>query len=342
MVTTEALRRTTIDRLPSTVLVGTPAGNCTGVDRIIERITMQALTLARREGRPVKALHEPVHNRIQSDQVRDMGIAIVEDVADITPGDVVITSAHGVSPEIMGQLQGLETTVLDGTCPLVRKVHDEVRRALAKAKEEGAIPQIVYIGKKGHREAEGVIGEAPENIIVVRTMEDIKNLNLDPNRRQYVFSQTTLIVEETRKMMEALQMKFPDIEVPPVDDSCFATQNRQGGADLVVKAGAQVMLVLGELYSSNSASLRDYIERQGVTAHLFPDEGKFEPRWIMGHDIIGVTAGASASVARIIGLKGRLVNLGIPEEAFRSVGSNIREPNFTSLAPVRDFRKGSK
>lgn len=329
----------TADRLPELALTCSPAGLCTGVDRIVDRIPNQALNIATKDGRRVVALGEPVHNKHESDRVRKMGISIIEDIELVEPDDVVITRAHGISPEVMEILKAKETTVLVGTCPLVEKSHMEVRGALKEAREQGTEPEIILIGSPNHPETIGILGEAPDNIHLIETLEDFGRLRLNPDKPHYVISQSTLVAREIRQMIGAIREVYPLIRTSRIEDICFATQNRQDAVEEVIRRGAQALFVLGDEHSSNTQSLRKFAAAQGVDAHLFPDVSQFLKEWILGLDIIGITAGASASPKRIVELRSHLEVLGVKE--FREVRTGVNEPTFTSLAPVHDFSKYS-
>jgi 4-hydroxy-3-methylbut-2-enyl diphosphate reductase len=217
------------------ILLASPRGFCAGVDRAIEIVE---LALAR-EGRPVYVRHEIVHNRHVVDGLRDKGATFIEEPEDAPEGAVLIYSAHGVSPSIRQRAERKRLDTIDATCPLVTKVHNEVRRMVTEGYE------LVMIGHAGHVEVEGTMGQAPDSMHLVETVEDVAKLEVRNPERLGCVTQTTLSVDDTREVMEALLERFPEIVLPKRDDICYATQNRQDAvkeltrqADLVLVVGA--------------------------------------------------------------------------------------------------------
>ena len=260
-----------------------PRGFCAGVVRAIDVVKI-ALDLY---GAPIYVRKEIVHNKHVVDELRGMGAIFVEELAEVPDGGRAIFSAHGVSPEVRrhGKERGL--SIIDATCPLVTKVHLEA----VKFAREGYT--IVLIGHKNHDEVIGTLGEAPEKMILVESVEDVDALNIeDPSRVAYL-TQTTLSLDETRDIMARLQQRFPMIRGPKSQDICYATENRQ----MAVKGVAQfcdLLLVVGSANSSNSKRLVEVGHNYGVQSFLVNDWNDVNPAWLEGIRNVGVTAGASA------------------------------------------------
>ena len=269
------------------VLLANPRGFCAGVDRAIE-IVERAIDML---GAPIYVRHEVVHNRFVVESLRQRGAVFVDELEEVPDGATVIFSAHGVSQQVRAEAEARSLSVFDATCPLVTKVHIEVARH-GKAGRD-----VVLIGHAGHPEVEGTMGQwSADNagdIHLVETPECAAALKpRNPAHIAYV-SQTTLSVDDTKAVIEALRRHFPKILGPRHDDICYATQNRQ---DAVRVLGQQcdLVLVVGSPNSSNSNRLRELAEKQGVPAHLIDDANDIRREWIEGRERIGVTAGASA------------------------------------------------
>jgi 4-hydroxy-3-methylbut-2-enyl diphosphate reductase len=265
------------------LVLAQPRGFCAGVDRAIE-IVERALE---RFGPPVYVRHEIVHNQHVVDDLRQRGAVFIEDPADAPEGAVLIFSAHGVAPAVKRAAEAQSLRVIDATCPLVTKVHVETRR-LAK---EGY--EIVMVGHAGHVEVEGTMGQAPERMHLVETVADVEKLELRNPERVGCVTQTTLSVDDTRDILDALAERYPAIRLPRKDDICYATQNRQDAVKDLAK-DAQLVFVIGAPTSSNSNRLVEVARRLGVRAHLVQDENEIDSAWLVGADTIGITAGASA------------------------------------------------
>ncbi len=264
------------------ILLASPRGFCAGVDRAIEIVELSL----EREARPVYVRHEIVHNRHVVDGLREKGAVFVEDPEDAPEGSLLIYSAHGVSPEIRERARASGLSTIDATCPLVTKVHNEVRRRVAEGFE------IVMIGHAGHVEVEGTMGQAPGGVHLVETVGDVDRLEVrDPGRLACV-TQTTLSVDDTRDILDALARRFPEIVLPKRDDICYATQNRQDAVKELAKQ-SDVVLVVGAPASSNSNRLVEVAARLGVPAHLIQHAGDIDPAWLEGVERVGLTAGAS-------------------------------------------------
>ena len=283
------------------VLLANPRGFCAGVDRAIEIVERALETF----GAPIYVRHEVVHNRYVVDKLRAQGAVFVDELVEVPDGATVIFSAHGVSQAVRGEADDRGLRVLDATCPLVTKVHMEVARH-GKAGRD-----VVLIGHAGHPEVEGTMGQWDAAnvgaIHLVETPECVQTLTpRDPQQLAYV-TQTTLSVDDTQAVIEALRARFPEIVGPRHDDICYATQNRQ---DAVRRLGQQcdLVLVVGSPNSSNSNRLRELAEKQGVPAYLIDGAADIRPEWVEGRNRIGVTAGASA-----------------PESLVREVLARLRE-----------------
>jgi len=269
------------------ILLANPRGFCAGVDRAIE-IVERALDGF---GAPIYVRHEVVHNRFVVERLRQRGAVFVDEVADVPDGGTVIFSAHGVSQAVRNEAAQRNLTVFDATCPLVTKVHLEVARHCRNREE------VVLIGHKGHPEVEGTMGQyrcdKEVGIYLVETPEDVARLVVrDPARLAYV-TQTTLSMDDTTRVIDALRARFPDIQGPKKDDICYATQNRQ---DAVRRLAEQcdLVLVVGSPNSSNSNRLKELAEKQGRPAYLIDGPEDIDRAWLDGVQTIGLTAGASA------------------------------------------------
>lgn len=268
---------------PKKILLAQPRGFCAGVDRAIE-IVEKALE---KYGPPVYVRHEIVHNRHVVESLRKRGAVFVEEISEIPENAPVIFSAHGVSKKVVSEAneRGLES--IDATCPLVTKVHIEARKLQDQSHH------IILIGHEGHPEVEGTMGQIHGPVHLVESVEDVENLELPPGTPVAYITQTTLSLDDTAHIVDALKKKFPDIRGPKKDDICYATQNRQN----IVKTMAplcDVLIVLGAPNSSNSNRLREVAERCGTESYLVEDVSQIEPFMIDGKSVIGITAGASA------------------------------------------------
>ncbi|CDH31286.1 4-hydroxy-3-methylbut-2-enyl diphosphate reductase [Xenorhabdus bovienii] len=269
------------------ILLANPRGFCAGVDRAIS-IVERALELY---GAPIYVRHEVVHNRYVVDNLRERGAIFIEDIAEVPDGAILIFSAHGVSQAIRAEARSRNLTMLfDATCPLVTKVHMEVARASRKGKE------AILIGHAGHPEVEGTMGQYnnPEGgMYLVESPADVWKLQVKDENNLCFMTQTTLSVDDTSEVIDALNARFPNIVGPRKDDICYATTNRQEAVrDLA--SGADVVLVVGSKNSSNSNRLAELAQRVGKPAYLIDSADDIKSEWIKGVSAIGVTAGASA------------------------------------------------
>ncbi|MGH8539828.1 MAG: 4-hydroxy-3-methylbut-2-enyl diphosphate reductase [Stenotrophobium sp.] len=285
------------------ILLANPRGFCAGVDRAIE-IVERALEQL---GAPIYVRHEVVHNRFVVDRLRSMGAIFVEEVDQVPQGATCIFSAHGVSQQVREDAKKRGLTVFDATCPLVTKVHIEVKRYSREGRE------VVLIGHHGHPEVEGTMGQFDEahggHIHLVETPDDVAKLPLNnPDHMAYV-TQTTLSMDDTSRVIDALRARFPNIHGPRKDDICYATQNRQ---DSVKELAAQcdTLLVVGSRNSSNSNRLREIAEQRGVPAYLIDGPEDIRAEWLSGKSKVGVTAGASAPEVLVQQVVARLRELG--------------------------------
>ncbi|MEZ6015759.1 MAG: 4-hydroxy-3-methylbut-2-enyl diphosphate reductase [Planctomycetota bacterium] len=275
----------------SEVKLANPRGFCAGVDRAIQ-IVEEALGLY---GAPIYVLHEIVHNKHVIEDLRAKGTVFVRELAEVPEGSITIFSAHGVSDAVVAEGRARNLRVIDATCPLVTKVH---RQAIRYAEQQR---EVVLIGHEGHPEVEGTRGRIPGQVHVVSTPEEVAALSVrDPERLSYV-TQTTLSVDDTRDVIEALTARFPRIAGPELKDICYATQNRQNAVKEML-ADIDVLFVVGSQNSSNSNRLRELGERGGKPAFLVDHPDQIRPEQVQGHARIGVTAGASApeSLVRLI------------------------------------------
>jgi 4-hydroxy-3-methylbut-2-enyl diphosphate reductase len=265
------------------ILMASPRGFCAGVDRAIEIVEIAL----ERFGKPVYVRHEIVHNRHVVEDLRAKGAIFVDDLADVPAGSRLIYSAHGVSPAVRAEAEKRDLEVIDATCPLVTKVHVETSRMLKHDLE------IVLVGHAGHVEVEGTLGHGGDHMQLVQSVEDVQNLEVrDPTRLGCV-TQTTLSVDDTREIMDALKERFPQITLPRKDDICYATQNRQDAVKKLTEA-ASVVIVIGAPASSNSNRLVELAEKLGARSYLVETADQLDPAWVEGVSCVGVTAGASA------------------------------------------------
>lgn len=275
------------------VLLASPRGFCAGVVRAIDIVNIAL----RKYGQPLYVRREIVHNRYVVNELRGKGVIFVESLNEVPSGGRVIYSAHGVSPDVRDEARRRALDVIDATCPLVTKVHHEALRYVRGGNT------IVLIGHEEHDEVVGTVGEAPSDIRVVGTAEDVDKLVVpNPERVAYI-TQTTLSVDDTRDVVARLRGRFPAMKGPASEDICYATQNRQA-AVLELARRSEFILVVGSKNSSNSCRLVEVAENAGVAAHLIDDIEDIRLEWLAGVQTVGLTAGASAPeelVERVIG-----------------------------------------
>ncbi|HOW27488.1 MAG TPA: 4-hydroxy-3-methylbut-2-enyl diphosphate reductase [Elusimicrobiota bacterium] len=269
---------------PFTILLARPRGFCAGVVRAID-IVEQVL---QKYPPPIYVRKEIVHNKAVVESFRQKGVRFVDSLEEVPAGGLVVFSAHGVSPDVRKRAQERKLRVIDATCPLVTKVHLEVHRFL----KDGY--SLVLIGHADHDEVVGTVGEAPDRIHLVATEEDVAGLDVGNPSKIMILTQTTLSVDEARKMIEIIQKKYPGASTPPRHDICYATQNRQDAVKELMREGMQLLLVVGSQNSSNSRRLCEVARKTGVPAHLIDKASEIEDGWFGGLRCVGVTAGASA------------------------------------------------
>ena len=265
------------------VILAKPRGFCAGVVRAIE-VVEQALE---RASGPVYVRKQIVHNPHVVNALRQQGAVFVEELDEVPAGSTTIFSAHGVSPAVHHAAHERRLKVVDATCPLVTKVHVE---ALRYAKQGYT---LLLIGHQGHEEVAGTMGEAPEAIRLVQTVEEARVIGVADPEKVAVITQTTLSVDDTRDIIEVLKARFPALVIPSKDDICYATQNRQNAVKAIARE-AEVILVIGAKNSSNSIRLTEVAEDAGRRGYLINDAGEINPSWFDGIHCVGVTSGASA------------------------------------------------
>jgi len=265
------------------IVLAAPRGFCAGVNMAIESLEI-ALQLL---GRPVYVYHEIVHNKWVVDRFRGLGVVFVDNLSEVPEGATVVFSAHGVSPEVRRQAQARRLKTVDATCPLVTKVHREAIRLA----EEGYT--VVLIGHRGHDEVVGTLGEAPQSMVLVGSVEEAERLEVANRERLAYLTQTTLSVDDAAQIVARLRSRFPGIVGPPTEDICYATQNRQEAVRELADR-ADVVLVVGSRNSSNSQRLAELARDHGVAAFLIDSAADIDPAWFSGEETVVVTAGASA------------------------------------------------
>ena len=273
------------------VILAQPRGFCAGVERAIQ-IVERAL---KKFGPPIYVRHEIVHNRHVVDNLRQRGAVFVDELDQVPDGAMTIFSAHGVARKVEAEAAARALPVIDATCPLVAKVHNEGRRYARQDRE------IVLVGHAGHAEVEGTIGQVPGTVHLVQTAADVATLKVsDPAKLAYI-TQTTLSVDDTKGIIAALKERFPAIVGPDVRDICYATQNRQQAVrDLAGQV--DLILVVGSRNSSNSNRLREIGEELGRPSYLIDDASALRPEWFEGIATVGLTAGASAPESLVLGV----------------------------------------
>ena len=268
---------------PLNLVLASPRGFCAGVDRAIT-IVEKALEMY---GAPIYVQHEIVHNKHVVQRLRNEGAVFVENIDEIPEGSHAIFSAHGVSPEVRKRAEKRKLQVLDATCPLVTKVHREAQRYAQKEHT------IILIGHHNHVEVKGTVGEAPEHIFVVGTVEEVSDLKIPDEKKVGYITQTTLSLDDTAEIITALKKRFPEINGPAKDDICYATQNRQNAVKALSKE-VDLVLVGGAQNSSNSGRLLEVAETTGVKARRIESAAELDPEWLEEVRNVGITAGASA------------------------------------------------
>jgi len=268
---------------PMTILLAQPRGFCAGVVRAIE-IVERAL---KKYGPPVYVRHEIVHNKYVVESLKNKGAIFVEDLDEVPDDAVTVFSAHGVAKSVEDEAAARGLPVLNATCPLVTKVHNQGKRYMSKGRT------VVLIGHASHPEVEGTMGQVPGPVLLVQNVEDVAALDIPADAPVAYITQTTLSVDDTRDIIAALEAKFPDIQGPDIRDICYATQNRQSAVRELSKH-VDVILVVGAANSSNSNRLREIGAEAGIPSYLIADGTELNPEWLKGARTVGITAGASA------------------------------------------------
>jgi len=291
---------------PMKVLLCRPRGFCAGVERAIETVE-RAL---QKFGSPVYVRHEIVHNQVVVRDLEQKGAVFVEDLSTVPEGSHVIFSAHGVAPEVFEQASRFKLEAIDATCPLVTKVHAEAKRFAARGFT------ILLIGHADHVEVEGVVGEAPDQTIVVASPAEAEQVQVPDPTKIGVLTQTTLSVDEAMQVMGVLKRRFPELTTPRKEDICYATTNRQMAVK-ELRGQVDIWLVIGDPMSSNSNRLRELGADSGVPAHLVLGPQELEAAWFEGVRAVGITSGAST-----------------PESSVRAVVDHLRGLGATAVEEV--------
>ncbi|HUH83939.1 MAG TPA: 4-hydroxy-3-methylbut-2-enyl diphosphate reductase [Stellaceae bacterium] len=308
------------------VVLAQPRGFCAGVERAIE-IVERAIE---KYGPPIYVRHEIVHNRHVVERLRAKGAHFVDELSEIPPGSVTIFSAHGVSSAVEDAAADRDLPVIDATCPLVSKVHSEGQRYANQGRE------IILIGHAGHPEIEGTMGRISGKVHLISKAEEVAALRVSDPKKLAFITQTTLSVDDTRAVIDALRERFPTIVGPDTKDICYATQNRQRAARELA-LDVDVVLVVGAANSSNSNRLREIAAEQGVPAYLIADADALDPSWVKGAESVGITAGASAPAELVQQLIDRLRELTPVElETLPGITENVRFRMPPELADAAD------
>lgn len=303
------------------LILAAPRGFCAGVAYAIEVVDL-ALRI---HGAPVYVRHAIVHNEWVVKSFEERGVVFVEDIHEIPAGSVVVYSAHGVSPEVRRQSRERGLTIIDATCPLVTKVHNEARHFADKGYF------MIYIGHEGHVEAEGTMGEAPDRMVLVETPEDAEALTIDHHDKLAVLTQTTLSVDEVTKTLEVLRRRFPHLETPKKEDICYATTNRQAAIREMAQQ-CDLVVIVGSKTSSNSNRLREVAESFGVEARLINGVDGVDPDW-RNYKVVGVSSGASTPETLVEDVVGKLLE-GCPQVPVVTL-ETVKED--LSFRPPRDL-----
>lgn len=304
------------------ILLASPRGFCAGVAFAIDVVDLAL----KAHGAPLFVRHAIVHNEWVVKSFEAKGVVFVEDLADVPEGMPVVFSAHGVSPAVRAEAAERRLTVIDATCPLVTKVHNEAKRFAAKGY------WMIYIGHRGHVEAEGTMGEAPDRMTLVETPEEAATVEVPETDRLAVLTQTTLSVEEVQRTMEVLKARFPHLETPHKEDICYATTNRQAALRNLAKA-CDLVLIVGSRTSSNSNRLREVAESMGVTSYLINGPEEIHDEWLTRVRTLGISSGASTPEELVERVIGRILEA--CPEADLEVMETVRED--VQFRPPRDL-----
>jgi len=299
-----------------------PRGFCAGVAYAIEVVDL-ALKI---HGAPLYVRHAIVHNEWVVKSFEARGVIFVEAIADVPEGMPVVFSAHGVSPAVRAEAKERNLTIIDATCPLVTKVHNEAKHFAAKGYF------MIYIGHKGHVEAEGTMGEAPDRMVLVETPSDARALEIPHYDKLAVLTQTTLSVDEVKATMEVLKERFPQIHTPTKEDICYATTNRQS-AIRELATQCDLVLIVGSTTSSNSNRLREVAEALGTESHLLLTPDQVQPNWRTDYKTIGISSGASTPESLVEDVIGALLEgrSDVPVNVLETIKEDM------SFKPPRDL-----
>ena len=298
------------------ILMAQPRGFCAGVDRAIN-IVNEALT---RFGAPIYVRHEIVHNAYVVNELRDKGAVFVEELHEVPKGGIVVFSAHGVSQEVRKDAEQRGLQVYDATCPLVTKVHLEV----IKMCKDGFT--VLMIGHAGHPEVEGTMGQVKEGVFLIEKVADVANLSFASDEKIAFVTQSTLSVDETKEIVDALTKKFPNIVQPRKQDICYATQNRQDAVKFMAPQ-VELVIVVGSATSSNSNRLRELSEKLGVPSYMVDAPDQLKPEWFVGKKRIGLTAGASAPESLAQSIVARIQEFG--PRSVRALSGVVEDVTFS-------------
>ncbi len=290
------------------VLLASPRGFCAGVDRAVKIVDLALEAF----GPPVYVRREIVHNSHVVGSLHERGAIFVQELTEVPEGAVAVLSAHGVAPQVFSEAKRRKLRLIDATCPLVTKVHLEVHRYVRRGFH------IVLIGHRGHDEVIGTLGESPANITLVENEEQAWDAAIPVDRRLVVLTQTTLGVDDTAGVVSVLRQRFPDLELPPTEDICYATQNRQDAVKAMADQGIQLLLVVGSANSSNAARLVEVGKARGLQGYLIDSAADIRAEWLTKVDVVGVTAGAST-----------------PERVVNEVLNRLRELGATAVEPCQ-------
>jgi len=281
-------------------IIAKPRGFCAGVERAIRAVELALENY----GPPVYVRKEIVHNRHVVEDLRAAGAVFVDEIDEVPEGATTILSAHGSPPEVYEHAETRGLRIIDATCPLVRKVHTEVRRYVKRGY------RIILIGHSGHDEVVGTTGQAPESTVLIESIADAEKLELATDEQGVILTQTTLSQDDSRGIIDALLARYPHLKLPPSDDICYATQNRQNAVKEIC-GEIDLLLVVGSQNSSNSRRLTEVARSRGVASYLIDDVGDVDERWLDGVGCVAVTSGASAPEELVRGVLAYLKERGV-------------------------------
>ena len=282
------------------VLLANPRCYCAGVDRAIQIVDLAL----ERFGPPVYVRKQIVHNSHVVRSLREKGAVFVDELDQVPDGGLAVFSAHGVSPAVHADAKRRRLRAIDATCPLVSKVHLEVLRFVGEGYH------IILIGKEGHEEVEGTLGHSPDHITLIENVDQARSKPIPSDKRLMVLTQTTLSMDDTQAVLTALGERFASFELPPKDDICYATQNRQNAVKQMCQRGMDLLVVVGSRNSSNAARLVETAQLRGVPGRLIDGADEIDPIWLSGADVVGVTGGASTPDAIVQQVVVRLKEMG--------------------------------